>query len=94
MSQIHDRVMVALAHAPGKRQTVTEVTRYVNKHFKYTDAQILDALEDLQSERSVVQHTDETWVVLDGRKKGSASRMSRSHQRQHQQIVKRVNRAS
>jgi len=90
MSTIHDRVMVALAESPGKQRTVAEITRFVNKHFRYSKEDISDALVDLMSERVVEQHDNGRWMVADNRKRGS-SRHETRHPYVESSLVKRVN---
>jgi len=76
MSQIHDRVMVALAVIPGKQRTVREICKYVNANARHVGAysldQISDALLDLSGEGSIMQHPNGRWMVADGRRKGGS----------------------
>jgi len=93
MSEIHDRIMVALANTPGTQRTVLEITRYVNEHFirsPYTPREIKSALTDLADEKSAIQHASGRWSVADGRRRGSEGKR---HPEKELPLVKRVNRA-
>jgi hypothetical protein len=77
MSKIHEYVISALVHTPGKQRTVAEIRQYVNRNFirgPYEPEEISDALMDLAEERTVEQHHNGRWMIADKRKGGSINR--------------------